>query len=234
MIVKIPYTDGEHKACARAPDLIIEQLKTVMSNPKIPKIKECDIHNIENAKIYLGGDHTITYYTVKEFAKKYSNPGFIVFDAHPDVFQQFDFPSHQDYLKFLIEENILKPENIMVVGIRAIHPQELAYYKDKGIRYIPFQNYMSLNISCDAIMEFLRQFEALYLSIDLDVLDPAFAPGVSYIEPRGFTTRELFYFIQRFKKLKNLKSLDIVELNPDKDINNLTAKTAASIIAEFL
>ncbi|MDP3918537.1 MAG: arginase family protein [Nanoarchaeota archaeon] len=233
MIVTIPYSDGEHQSCEKAPEIIIEELKKIW-NIRLPLIKENSINNIESAKVYIGGDHTITYYTVKHFVKNYSNPGFVVFDAHPDVFQAFETPSHQDYLKFLIEENILKPENVIAIGIRAPHKAEIAYYKEKGIQYIPCWNILDAESICDGVMEFLRKFDGFYISIDLDVLDPAYAPGVSYIEPSGFTTRELLYFIQRFKKLPNQKCLDIVEYNPDNDNNNITAKIAAKIIAEFL
>ncbi len=233
MIIKLPYTDGEHSACEKAPDAILEQLKTIWT-VRPHSVKSCTLDNIESAKIYLGGDHTITYHTVKHFAKQYPNSALIVFDAHPDVFQAFDKPSHQDFLKFIVEENILPPENIIIIGIRAPHPKEIAYLKGKNIRYIPAWNILRIESICDGIMEFLRNFEAFYVSIDLDVLDPAYAPGVSYIEPGGFTSRELFYFLQRFKRLPNLKSIDIVELNPDNDVNNLTAKTAAKIVSEFL
>tara|TARA_Y100000310_G_C20581904_1_gene763445 strand:- start:443 stop:1144 length:702 start_codon:yes stop_codon:yes gene_type:complete len=233
MIVSIPYSDGEHPACAKAPKLIIDQLNKIWDK-NIPEIKECTIESLEKAKVYLGGDHTITYYTVKEIIKSYPNLGFIVFDAHPDVFQAFDKPSHQDYLKFLIEEEILTPENVIVIGLRALHAKELAYYKEKGIRFVPCRNFMSMDTICDGVMEFLRKFDSVYLSIDLDVLDPSFAPGVSYIEPAGFTTRELFYCIQRLKKLPNIVAMDIVELNPDNDLNQMTAKIAAKLVAEFL
>jgi arginase family enzyme len=233
MIVSIPYTDGEHQACAQGPAKILEQLKYIWTVQK-PIVKECSLDNIEPARIYLGGDHTITYYTVKKFVQQYPNTGFIVFDAHPDVFQAFDKPSHQDYLKFLIEEGILKPENIIVMGIRAQHPQEIHYFKEKGIRYVPCRNLMDVAAMCDGVMEFLRPFAAVYISVDLDVLDPAYAPGVSYIEPGGYTSRELLYFLQRLKRLPNVKTIDVVELNPEKDSNSITAKTAAKIVAEFL
>jgi arginase family enzyme len=238
MIIKIPYTDGEHTGCSKGPDAILEELKHVWSNSsfrkfKVPEVKECTINSIEDGKVYLGGDHTITYYTVKHFVK--SNPGccFIVFDAHPDVYQQFDHPSHPDYLKFLVEEGILDPSNILVIGIRASHSSEIAYYKKKGIQYVlPYGK--DLSAVCDGVMEFLRKFNSIYLSIDLDVIDPAFAPGVSYIEPGGLSSADMLYFARRLNKLSHLKCVDIVELNPDHDINSMTAKLAAKLVAEFL
>lgn len=238
MIISIPYSDGTNEACTRGPAKILEQLKDVWCNESYKKIipqqsQECSIEDIKDGFIYLGGDHTISYYTIKHLQKKHKDMALLVFDAHPDVFQAFATPSHQDYLRFLIEDQILDPKKVIVVGIRAPDVAEIEYYRKKGIKFIPCKD-IDIEAVCDGITEFLIQFPALYLSIDLDVLDPAFAPGVSYIEPAGLTSRELMYFISRIKLLKNLKALDIVELNPDKDINNMTSKMAAKVLAEFI
>ena len=85
----------------------------------------------------------------------------------------------------------------------------------------------------DAVMVVAKNFKSLYLSIDIDVLDPAFAPGTGYIEPGGFTSRELIYFIHILKRINNLKAADIVEVNPDKDINDITTKMAAKLAVEL-
>jgi len=84
------------------------------------------------------------------------------------------------------------------------------------------------------IMEQVRKFDPLYISIDIDVIDPAFAPGTGYLEPAGFSSREFIYFIQKLKLLKNLGAIDLTEINPDKDFNGLTVKLGAKIIAEFM
>jgi agmatinase len=76
-------------------------------------------------------------------------------------------------------------------------------------------------------------FGSLYVSIDIDVLDPAFAPGTGYLEPSGLSSRELIFFLQRLSNLKNLKAVDLVEINPKLDISNLTVKTGAKIISEL-
>ena len=73
----------------------------------------------------------------------------------------------------------------------------------------------------------------MYFSIDIDVLDPAFAPGTGYIEPGGLSTRELIYLIQRIKLLKNIRKYDLVEVNPDRDISLTTCKAAAKIVKEL-
>ena len=233
-MISLPYSDGEHSDCEKAPKAIIKQFEGIFSNESnqkitLPKHKEAKIDSIPKDKIYIGGDHTVSYHILKQ----HPTEGLLVFDAHPDVFQQFDNPTHIDWLKFVVEEKIVKPENIIVVGIRNPHPSEIDYFKQKGITYVTCKG-IKPESSCDAIMEKLKNLSSFHISIDMDVLDPAFAPGVCYLEPAGLTTRQLLYYLQRVRILKNLKSLDVVEVNPKKDINNVTAKTAAKIIAEFL
>jgi len=82
-------------------------------------------------------------------------------------------------------------------------------------------------------MEFSNNKE-LYVSIDIDVLDPAFAPGTGYREPGGLSSRDFIYLVQRINKIKNLKAVDIVEINPDKDIKNQTVKLGAKILSELI
>lgn len=85
----------------------------------------------------------------------------------------------------------------------------------------------------ESLMSVAKNFRDLYVSIDIDVLDPAFAPGTGYIEPGGLTTRELLFFLHRLKKLYNLRAFDLVEINPSKDTNDITSKVAAKILVEL-
>ena len=83
-------------------------------------------------------------------------------------------------------------------------------------------------------METEKNWDSLYLSIDIDAVDPAFAPGTGFIEPGGFTSREVLYIVQRLKRLRNLKMIDLVEVNPKKDLNKMTIKLSAKIVKELL
>jgi len=85
----------------------------------------------------------------------------------------------------------------------------------------------------ESVMSVAKNFGSLYISVDIDVLDPGFAPGTGYPEPGGLTTRELLFFLHRLKKLHNLKAMDIVEVNPDKDVNELTSKLGAKLVVEL-
>jgi len=185
--------------------------------------------------ILLGGDHSLTYSAFKGFAKNYNNPGLLVFDAHLDCENSFSPPTHEDYLRVLIEEKHLKAENALVIGVRNVHTNENEFAKKNKLKIFDMRELSRDGKSdiAEAIMSVARKFDALYVSVDIDVLDPAFAPGTGYPEPGGLTTRELIYFIQRLKNLKNIILWDLVEVNPKKDINDITSLTAAKLIVEM-
>ena len=131
-------------------------------------------------------------------------------------------------------ENILKKENVILAGIRNADIKELNYIKENKIRVFSSNDiFRNIEEVTEAMMESMRKLDALYISVDIDVLDPSCAPGTSYLEPAGLTARELIYVLQRLKKLKNVKAVDITEVNPSLDINNITSKTASKIIMEM-
>jgi arginase family enzyme len=85
----------------------------------------------------------------------------------------------------------------------------------------------------DTILEFTAGKE-VYVSIDIDVVDPSFAPSTGYQVPGGLTSRQLIYILQRMNKIQNFKAVDIVEINSEKDETGLTVKLGAKILAELL
>ena len=250
ILTKIPTSSGsmnKNKGCEKAPDEIIKELKNIEINEYLREIKyeisEVKIssnldetnRNIENAHgdIFIGGDHSITYSLFKSL--KSNNKGLIIFDAHVDLDNYTETPTHEDFLRKLIDENHLNPNNLIIIGTRKIWKNELNYIKEKNIRVITPKHLLEVEIEdiCDTIMENFRNFDELYISIDIDVLDPSTAPGTHYTEPNGLQLSRLLYFIRRLKLLKNIKKIDLVEVNPDIE-KNLTIKTAAKIIAELL
>ena len=245
-IVSIPYSEGsmgKNKGCEKAPELIISELRKLRKefNSEIIKTDKSNfVDNMKNlgpADIYIGGDHSITYYTFSKFAKNFKNPCLLVFDAHPDYYPSDDigFIGHEDWLYFLVNKGIIKSENIILVGIRAIDPKEKSFLeKNKMKKYDTSNLYNNYEEACNAMMEECRKFDGLYISIDIDAIDPAFAPGTGYLEAGGISSVDLFYLLSRLKLLKNLKCIDLVEINPDLDVNNMTIKLGAKIISEFL
>ena len=189
--------------------------------------------------IFLGGDHSISFSTTRAFLehckKSEKEPCLIVFDAHPDCMDSTDskLPTHEEWLRGLIEFGF-PAENIFLIGVRNSDPLETVFLKKQGIKVMNMnQTLENLEDSCDTIMEFSKDKE-LYISIDIDVIDPAFAPGTRYKEPGGLTTRQFLYLIQRLNLVKNLRAVDIVEINPDKDTKELTVKLGAKILSELI
>jgi arginase family enzyme len=188
--------------------------------------------------VFLGGDQSISYSLTRAFFDYCQNstkePCLIVFDAHPDVMgSKKEFPNNREWLRKLIEDGF-PVKNILLVGVRNLDRSEISFLKEKGIRIISI-NQLNENLSdtCDTIMEFSSGKE-LYVSIDIDVVDPCFAPSTNYPEPGGLTSRQMIYLIQRINKIKNLKALDIVEINELKDKDNTTIKLGAKILSELI
>jgi len=210
-------------------NIIVDEENIDITNDHIFKA----VKNFEG--IIVGGDHSITYSAFSAFSDRFDNPGLIVFDAHPDCENNFKPPSHEDFLRVLIEEGKIKPENIVLVGVRNMHRNEANFIKAKKIKVFSMKRlFNNLQESCDDLMELARDFDGLYLSLDIDVVDPAFAPGTGYCEPGGLSAREMIYFIQRLKLLENLKVVDLVEINPEKDFGGKTVKLGAKLIKELM
>jgi len=254
---------GKTKGCEQAPNEILKALNEIYSNEQGKPIDvrlldleeiHLDNDNIEKSNeliyknsleifeeksksIFLGGDHSISYSLGRAFLsscrREGKEPCLIVFDAHADCMKPMKEPTHEEWLRALIEENF-PAENILLVGVRNFWKDEMIFLKEKGIRIISMNQFVEdIQDTCDTIMEFSNGKE-LYVSIDIDVVDPVFAPATGYLEPGGLSSRDFLYLIQRINKIKNLRAVDIVEINPDKDRNNLTVKLGAKILSELI
>ena len=178
--------------------------------------------------IILGGEHLITLGSFSCFPK---DTGYVVFDAHYDLRDQYaDIKlSHAAYLRRLVEKR--GSENIVHVGARAFVKEELAFLKDNKIRTISDKEIRDGN-GPKLLQDITSTFDSLYLSIDLDVLDPAFAPGVGNPEAVGISSRELYDLVTTLQN-KKIEAADIVELNPTYD-NGATASMAAKMISTII
>ena len=251
---------GRTKGCEKAPVEILESLEEVYSNERgkivdkqLFNLEEIhvDNNNVEEANkliyensreifssqdkaLFIGGDHSISYGLVKGFMENFENPFLIVFDAHADCMTPGKEPTHEEWLRKLVEEGF-PAGKIVIAAARNIHPEEREFLDRNKIQVYGMKEILENRQEiCDIIMERARQAEGFYISIDIDCLDPAFAPGTGYLEPGGLTSRELLYFLQRLMLLKNFKGADIVEINPDKDESGRTVKLGAKILAELI
>ena len=178
--------------------------------------------------IILGGEHLITLGSFTCFPK---DTGYVVFDAHYDLRDQYaDIKlSHAAYLRRIVEER--GSENIVHVGARAFVKEELAFLKEHSIKTVSDKEIRDGN-GPKLLKDITSTFDEIYLSIDLDVLDPAFAPGVGNPEAVGITSSELYDLLTTLQN-KKISAADIVELNPTYD-NGSTASIAAKMISTII
>jgi len=178
--------------------------------------------------IILGGEHLITLGSFPCFPK---DTGYVVFDAHYDLRDQYaDIKlSHAAYLRRIVEK--CGSENIIHVGARAFVKEELAFLSEHNISTVSDKEIRNGN-GPKLLKDITSTFDSLYLSIDLDVLDPAFAPGVGNPEAVGISSRELYDLVTALQN-KKIIAADIVELNPTYD-NGATASMAAKMISTII
>ena len=187
-----------------------------------------ELQKNKNQLVILGGEHLLTFGSYMSFPK---DTGYVVFDAHYDLRDQYaDMRlSHAAYLRRIVEKR--GAENIVHVGARAYVKEELEFLKEYNIQTITNRQIRD-GKGPDLLKKATDSFHSVYTSIDLDVLDPAFAPGVGNPEAVGITSRELYDMITSLQK-KTVVAADIVELNPTFD-NGSTASLAARIISTII
>jgi agmatinase len=173
--------------------------------------------------ICLGGDHSITYPIVKGFRPRWPDLTILHFDAHPDLYDQLggNHLSHACPFARIMEEKLAR--RLVQVGIRTMNGHQAEQAKKFGVEVFTMRD--------------LHRFAQwnlegpLYISFDLDVLDPAFAPGVSHYEPGGMSVRDALAMIQSLRVA--IVGADIVEYNPTRDHHTQTAMVCAKLLKEI-
>lgn len=248
---------GRNPGADKAPGTILQQAEDICLNESgfAPNLRIDDIkvdqHNIEETNraiagkvkqldfkdrvCLLGGDHSITYAAFSAFAQKNPGAGLLILDAHPDSEADTDIPSHEDFVRKLVNDGGVATDRIILFGIRSWTGNEKQFLDSNKIKYFTMRQITLNEFSdvVDGLTEEVSEWPSLYLSVDIDVADPSCAPGTGYIEPGGLSSRQLLYLIQRLRLLKNMKMCDIVEVGPDKDVNSMTSKLAAKIMFEL-
>jgi agmatinase len=171
----------------------------------------------------LGGDHAITYPIVRAHGARYGDLNILHLDAHPDLYDEYEGNRHSHACPFarIMEEGLAR--RLVQVGIRTMSPHQRAQAERFGVEVIDMPRWQP---------EMSWQFDGpVYLSVDMDVLDPAFAPGVSHREPGGLSTREVIRLIQSIGSA--IAGADIVEFNPERDPTAITAMAAAKFVKEI-
>ena len=174
--------------------------------------------------ISLGGDHSITHPIIRAYKEGYQNLNILHLDAHPDLYDEFDGNQNSHACPFarILEENLVI--RLVQVGIRTMDGHQYEQAKRFGVEVIEMKNIGKIGqIKFDG---------PVYLSLDLDCLDPAYAPGVSHHEPGGMSTREVLGIIRNLKG--RLVGADIVEYNPERDLHGMTGMVAGKILKEII
>ncbi|MGE0131040.1 MAG: agmatinase [Blastocatellales bacterium] len=173
--------------------------------------------------ISFGGDHAITYPVVRAFAKKYPRLSILHFDAHPDIYEEFQGNRYSHACPFarIMGEGLV--ERLVQIGIRTMTGHQREQIERFGVEVVEMKDFRD-----DLIVEFDTP---VYISFDIDGLDPAFAPGVSHHEPGGLSTRQALNVIHRVRA--PIVGADIVEYNPRMDVNGMTAMVAAKLMKEI-
>jgi len=203
---------------------------TVVAAEMLQMVKDVtsELKKQDKQIIILGGEHLITLGSFTCFPK---DTGYVVFDAHYDLRDQYADTklSHAAYLRRIVEER--GSENIVHVGARAFVKEELAFLNEHNIATVSDKEISNGN-GPKLLKDVTSTFDRVYLSVDLDVLDPAFAPGVGNPEAVGISSRELYDLITTLQN-KKIVAADMVELNPTYD-NGSTASMAAKMIATII
>ena len=173
--------------------------------------------------ISIGGDHAVTYPILKSVAKHHGPVSILHLDAHPDIYDDFEGNplSHASPFARIMEEGLAK--RLVQVGIRTLNAHQREQAERFGVEIVPMRSFTP---SAVPIPE-----GPLYISIDLDGLDPAFAPGVSHHEPGGLSVREVLDLLDKVNQ--PVIGADVVEYNPDRDINEMTCSVAAKLVREI-
>lgn len=218
-------------------------------NQKLNKEVSASIEN-NRFPLVLGGDHSIAVGSVSAISKHYNNLGVIWYDAHGDLNIPEESPSgniHGMPLRILTGEgpkellelnsNVIKPENIVLIGMRDLDKDERQFIKDHNIKTFTMSDIDKLGIKevIENTIEYLksRNVDGVHLSLDVDALDPLETPGTGTRVLGGLSYRESHFALELLHQSHLISSMDLVEVNPLIDSNNHTAEQAVSLVGTF-
>jgi len=171
----------------------------------------------------IGGDHAVTFPLVRACAGRHPALNILHLDAHPDLYDNFEGNCFSHACPFARIMEARLAARLVQVGIRTMNAPQRRQADRFAVEVHDMRDWSGdLDVAFDG---------PVYISLDLDVLDPAFAPGVSHHEPGGLSVREVLRIVQRFRG--RLVGADVVELNPSRDRDGVTATVAAKFVKEL-
>jgi agmatinase len=194
--------------------------------------------------VAIGGDHFCTYPVVKSMGKNLNlndGVGILVFDSHLDLYDEWDkgVYSHATISHRIYDLDFVDNNKLLIVGTRDMDIPELKIANEEHITHYDAFLFSDLGLQklTNDIINFFKnsKIKKLYVSIDIDVLDPSIAPATGYAIPGGLSYRELWHILRTLAKNFNIIGFDLVEVAPNLDPpNNMTANLAAKLIIEFI
>jgi len=188
--------------------------------------------------LFLGGDHSVTIPLMKACDSVWDEPfGVVHFDAHPDLFDIYSGHrwSHACTERRALELRGLDPDRLVLIGIRSVAAEEWAFLRQHP--EIPMYTARDChrrgmeNIAAN-VVGLLHDVKSIYLTVDIDGLDPAFAPGTGYAEAGGPSTRDLLELVRRLCDQLPVGAMDVVEVSPPLDHSDITSFAALKVIYE--
>ena len=254
ILVGFPVDQGtENKGCINAPAKVREQFERfyLSESGKTNRIldkgdiveeesfeqtmdkvynKILEFLEFQKPIISIGGNHSITFPIMKAFTKHYDNIGLVFVDAHPDC--QANYFPYGDVIGQISQlEEVRK---IFLIGIRNWSKDEKQFLEENKIPFIQMKDIINVSDIIKKVKEEMKDCDSVYISFDIDAIDPAFAPGTGCIEPGGLSSRQAIHLIRDLSALPNIVGFDLVEINPKKDINEITSSLGAKLIFEFV
>lgn len=177
------------------------------------------------AVLALGGDHAITYPILRAYGPAHPHLTIVQIDAHPDLYDEFEGNrlSHACPFARILESGLAS--HLVQIGIRTATPHQREQARRFGVRTIEMKDWRGVDT-------LTLPDGPIYLSLDLDGIDPAHAPGVSHHEPGGLTTRDVLHLVHALRG--RLVGADIVEFNPARDASGITAMLGAKLYRELV
>jgi len=191
--------------------------------------------------LFLGGDHSVSIPLVRAFARAYAGKklGLLHFDAHPDLLDAYEGRtwSHACTQRRSLEVEGIGPGDMALIGVRSFMAEEAAFlaaHPEMAVIRVREISRRGAAVVAQEIIARFRDYDSLYMTIDIDVLDPAYAPGTGTPDAGGLSTRELLELVRGIAGALPVKAADVVEVSPPLDTGDITSLAALKVIYELL
>lgn len=192
--------------------------------------------------VILGGDHSIAHPDISAVAGRYEvgDLAVVQFDAHADTATENwgVERAHGTPFRYLVDEGTVSGDRLIQIGLRGYwpYPEEFDWARRSGVSWHRMETVTDQGIDAvtERVLDEVSDARAVFLSVDVDVLDPAFAPGTGTPEPGGMATRELLRSVRRIALAMDLAGLEVVEVAPPYDHSGITAMAAHRVVLEAL